>query len=127
MRTFPEIMIFLPIGIFAHYTIKHVSNYIALRKKGEKIQATIIFFRPPIGRSFYVTKMSYELLDKKYESFVQYTHLTFPLPRRIGSKHQIFVSKEDPKNCILVSIWPLFIEIFLLGLMIYGGVYVMMH
>jgi hypothetical protein len=125
MRTFPEIMIFLPIGIFAHYTIKHVSNYFVLRKNGEKIQATIVFFRPPIGRSFYVPKMSYELLDKKYESFVQYTHLTFPLPRRIGSKHQIFVSKDDPNFCVLASVWLIGLEVCVIISMIIGGLIVM--
>jgi len=31
MRTFPEIMIFLPIAIFAHYTIKHGYTMAELR------------------------------------------------------------------------------------------------
>jgi hypothetical protein len=125
MRTFPEIMIFLPIGIFAHYTIKHVSNYIALRKKGEKIQATIIFYGPPSGWGSSAPKMRYELLDKKYESFVQFTHLTFPLPRRIGSKHQIFVSKEDPNFCVLASVWLIGLEVCVIISMIIGGLIVM--
>jgi hypothetical protein len=126
MRIFPEILIFAPVGISAYYSFKYISNYIVLRQSGQKVYAKVVYYGPPKGWRIYVPKMRYEILNEKYESFVHYTPITFPFPKRIGSSHFIFVSKEDPMNCILASIWPCVFEICLTGLMIYGGMYVIL-
>lgn len=124
---FPEIIIFAPIFITLYFTIKYLRKYFDLSKYGVRVEATIVYYGPAKILRWHVPKMRYLIAGESYDAFVHYTAFSFLLPKRVGSIHRIFVSKENPKDCILASALPILIETLLVCLWCMGCVFAMIN